>query len=292
MPELNSAPRMPASTDPRASTPSISVVVPVFNQAPTLAATLESLRAQTCPDWECLIADDGSTDASRAISEPFLRTDSRFRYLHQANRGLPAARNLGIAAARGEFLQFLDGDDLLTPNKFSDQLAAQRESQADVLYSDYLCFVSTDPRNTGTYSRVVLRGDPVVDLAANWEKDLSIPVHCFLYRRSLVRACGDFDERMVCGKEDWDFHLRVALAGPRYHHTPGAMALYRITNTSMVRSDPNRMFRGKIMFLRKHLLAARSPFRLRLTVARRLLEEYRARYSIRQFLGLSRPRRT
>jgi len=94
----------------------VSVVVPTHNYAHFLPVALDSVLAQTYRDWECIIVDDGSTDDTAAVADVYVRRDPRFRYIHQANRGLAGARNTGVRNARGDGIQFLDADDrLLSP---------------------------------------------------------------------------------------------------------------------------------------------------------------------------------
>lgn len=92
-----------------------SVIVPCWNLAPWIGACLDSVRAQTFADWECVVADDGSTDGSAAILDGIAAADGRFRILHRPHAGVGAARNAALEAARGERILFLDGDDVLAP---------------------------------------------------------------------------------------------------------------------------------------------------------------------------------
>ncbi|MEA2281704.1 MAG: CDP-glycerol glycerophosphotransferase [Solirubrobacteraceae bacterium] len=111
--------------------PRISVVVPIFNVERYLAACLESAAAQTVSDLEIVMVDDGSTDGSSAIAREFAAADVRFKLLTQPNGGLSKARNTGIDAASGEYLAFLDSDDVLPPNAYELLLAALGESGSD-----------------------------------------------------------------------------------------------------------------------------------------------------------------
>ncbi|GLZ12235.1 hypothetical protein Acsp04_24700 [Actinomadura sp. NBRC 104425] len=111
--------------------PTISLVVPIYNVAPYLDACLRSLAAQTYRDLEVVVVDDGSTDDGGRIAAKFAAVDSRFRLLTQDNKGLGAARNAGLAAARGEFLGFVDGDDMLPPYALEYLLASLTESGSD-----------------------------------------------------------------------------------------------------------------------------------------------------------------
>lgn len=103
--------------------PGVSVIVPFYNAAATLEATLDSLVAQTYPDWEALLIDDGSDDAGPALAAARAARDPRFRLILSGGRhGVARARNLGIAAARGRLVALLDADDLWLPGKLAAQV--------------------------------------------------------------------------------------------------------------------------------------------------------------------------
>ena len=91
--------------------PWLTVIVPTYNRAKYLEVCLTSLKEQSCPDWECVIVDDGSTDHSALLANRFVAADSRFRYQYQGNAGVSAARNAGLSRACGEWVSFLDSDD-------------------------------------------------------------------------------------------------------------------------------------------------------------------------------------
>jgi len=106
------------------STPLVSVVIPAWNAHDTLERTLRSAAAQTYSNFEIVIVDDGSTDATAEIAQRFCADHANVRLLQQANAGVAAARNLGIAQARGEWVAPLDADDLWHPTKLARQVAA------------------------------------------------------------------------------------------------------------------------------------------------------------------------
>jgi CDP-glycerol glycerophosphotransferase len=111
--------------------PRLSVIVPVYNVEAYLDACLASLSRQGVEDFEAIVVDDGSPDASMAIAERYAERDRRFRLLRQDNGGLGRARNAGVAEARGEFLAFLDSDDMLPPGAYGRMLATLERTGSD-----------------------------------------------------------------------------------------------------------------------------------------------------------------
>ncbi len=117
--------------------PLISVIIPVYNLESELAACLESVQAQTLPDWEAVCVDDGSRDDSLERLHAFAAEDARIRVLHQENAGVSAARNLGLENAKGRYVYFLDGDDVLHPQTFERMTDAMQSGPYDVVVSSY-----------------------------------------------------------------------------------------------------------------------------------------------------------
>jgi glycosyltransferase involved in cell wall biosynthesis len=102
----------------------VSIIVTCYNYAAYLKACLESVGRQSYNNWECIIVDDGSTDGTGILAKSFVDLDSRFRYVYQQNQGVAVARNTALALITGNFVQFLDGDDLLEVDKLKYQIAA------------------------------------------------------------------------------------------------------------------------------------------------------------------------
>jgi len=118
--------------------PLVSIITPIYNAAPWLRETLDSVRAQTLTDWEQIMVDDGSSDDSVAIAEAAALQDPRFRLIRTLrNMGPSAARNLAIEAARGRFIAFLDADDLWLPEKLARSVAWITSRGYSFIYHDY-----------------------------------------------------------------------------------------------------------------------------------------------------------
>lgn len=117
--------------------PTVSIITPLYNSSLYIEEALDSVCNQTYDNWECLLIDDGSIDATPETVSPYLR-DSRFSYIRQPNQGIAAARNTGIGAARGTWIAFLDHDDKWFAPKLEDQLAFARLHGCDIVCSDAL----------------------------------------------------------------------------------------------------------------------------------------------------------
>ena len=112
--------------------PKVSVVIPVYNNESYVRETLDSLKNQTFPDFEALVVDDGSSDASASIIREYEAADPRFHYIFQENSGAGPARNNGMSRARGEYISFLDGDDIYTPDYLKRMTESLDKTKADV----------------------------------------------------------------------------------------------------------------------------------------------------------------
>jgi len=120
----------------RSPAPAVSVLIPAHDVAGFLGDALDSLTAQTLPDWEAVVVDDGSRDGTAAVAEA--RRDSRMRLLRQQAAGVSAARNRALAEARGEAILFLDADDWLAPDALARLAAALEAAPAAVGATDRL----------------------------------------------------------------------------------------------------------------------------------------------------------
>lgn len=134
----------------------VSVIIPVYGVEKYIAATVQSVLDQTYTNFEILIIDDASPDKSVEICQKF--TDPRIKIIHQANRGLAGARNTGIRHAQGEYLAFLDGDDLWLPQKLEKQIAHLENSPAVGVSFSRSAFINEVGKSLGTYQMPKLKG--------------------------------------------------------------------------------------------------------------------------------------
>ena len=239
----------------------ISIIIPCHNYGWLLAATLDSVLQQTYQNWECIIVDDGSTDNTAEIALIHEKLDSRFRYIHCEKGGVSAARNTGIRAARGEYLQFLDSDDLLVPTKLAMQVAFLQANQlVSIVYGDVRFFQHGKPETLSTSQDFNDRtqqwmtpmqgsGNAVIELLiVNNQSVVQAP----LIRVELAAKVGGFNETLV-SMEDWDYWLRCAFQGATFAYldTADTWSLVRIHPGSASRNT-GRMLRNELQ-MRKSL---------------------------------------
>lgn len=213
--------------------PVITVVIPVWNGEQTIERTLASALAQTFTNLEVLVINDGSTDSTAERVGRF--NDPRVRLHNFTNAGLAASRNRGIRLARGEFIAFLDADDLWLPRKLERQLEALRARPAAALAYGFSDCVDADDRYIGHGSHIEHSGTVYEKLLlANFLDNGSTP----LVRASALATSGIFDESLPAA-EDWDLWLRLA-----WHFevvcVPEPLTLYRVHGQSMSANLPRQ----------------------------------------------------
>lgn len=211
--------------------PLVSIVTPCLNASRWLRACVDSALAQTWMEKEIIVVDDGSTDESLAILRGY---GDALHVIASPHAGAPHARNAGLAAARGEWVQFLDADDYLEPPKIASQLAEARE-EADVLYSPAIVETWRDDRAS---ERVTHPLDPASDLYERWFTFQLPQTGAALWRADAIRRIGGWNEAMPCG-QDHELYLRALQAELRFHATDSSHAVYRIwSEETLCRKDP------------------------------------------------------
>jgi len=225
----------------------VSLIIATFNHARFLGAAIDSALAQTLGAVDVIVVDDGSTDDTPAV---LARYAGRVRVLRQPNRGLAAARNAGLAAARGTYVAFLDADDVMAPTKLAAQLEMlERSPTIGWTYCDVL-IETVATRTTVTASERFGYGARALDgwLFPELIHGNFIPAIAPMIRRTALDAAGGFDERLTA-LEDWDMWLRLSLiAEARY--TPAVLVTYRIRPGGMS-EDRARMDRNRFCVLDK-----------------------------------------
>jgi len=252
----------------------ISVVMPCFNSARFVREAIGSVRGQSYGDVELIVVDDGSTDDSLSILES---QGNAIRLIRQSRRGPYPARNAGLAVSSGEFVAFLDSDDLWRPDALQKLHGALARHGTDLAYCGWQNVgdsFSNEPFVPPAYEK----GDPIEQFL----RSCPWPIHAALLRRSLVRRLGGFSERRFSSM-DYDFWLRALALTRNMVRVPEVLATYRWHGAGQISAVKSRQVLDALAvqtdFIASHpdLIAHLSRARLReLTDGRVLDQAYRA----------------
>lgn len=199
----------------------ISVIIPCYNVQMYVAECLNSVLNQTYKNFEIICVDDGSSDNTLKLLNDFKeKYPSLISIISSSNKGAPAARNLGLKAAQGDFIQFLDADDIITHDKFEKQLSGfdpnvdavlsdrmqKNHDLTKVLNTYYFNDIETNPLETAI-TKVITTCNPI-------------------YKKEIVLQLGGHNESLNSA-QDWDFHIRFVLSGFKINYIPGIFFINR-----------------------------------------------------------------
>lgn len=218
--------------------PRVSVVISTYNRERYVGLAIESVLAQTFPDIELIVVDDGSTDSTRDVVSRF---GSRVRYAYQDNSERAAARNHGLRLASGQYVAFLDSDDLWLPEKIELELRRfEQYPEAGVVFSDAM-FMDESGAPLGQLVRRAYEGNVLRRIA----RRNFVHIGAHLIRRGLLLDLNGFNEtRALSGSEDWEAWVRLAAFRP-FAHLRRTTLKYRVHGGSTV-SQPQHMERSMI----------------------------------------------
>ncbi|MCD6067583.1 MAG: glycosyl transferase family protein [Bacteroidetes bacterium] len=199
----------------------VSVIIPCYNSAAYLTETLDSVMQQTFTDWECIIADNASTDTSKVICESYVEKDKRFRYLYLDKKGVSLARNTAIANSAGQYILPLDADDKIHPDYLARAVELlEKDKDLKLVYADAELFGAVNKKWT---------------LPEYNYRDLLIEncVYCTaLFRKVDFEKTKGYNENMVEGFEDWDFWIKFLDGQSKVHKIDAVLFYYRIRKES------------------------------------------------------------
>jgi glycosyltransferase involved in cell wall biosynthesis len=240
--------------------PLVSVIIPNYNRGDLLQETLESMLRQDYAEWEALVVDDGSTDSSAGVGSKYTQKDRRIRYLERDRnpRGAPTCRNIGLTESSGEYVIFLDSDDLLTPVALSQRIETiQNYPELDFWVFPILMFRDDPAKATTRWNIDTGESDlhRFLILDAPWQTTGPI------WRKEAVLKIGGFTEGLACW-QDVDFHLKAIIAGlkgKKFYNLPPDV-LYRQHETQSISqseiSSPAKL-KSRFDIFRQHTLALR-----------------------------------
>lgn len=268
----------------------VSIVVPCYQNGRTLARTVQSIMGQTVTDWELIAVDDGSRDDTLLVLQALAREEPRMRVLHQENGGVSAARNAGMAAARGTWLMFVDADDWLLPDAL-EHLLSLTEDQLDIVCGAYEMRYAQQGGRVEKHT--CASGDLQTVLESLIRGDSALNSMCArLYRTQLIREHGVRAPEGVKVGEDVLFNLDAFIAARAWRMSGETVYIYEFGGDSAMtrarkdiyaRSVP--MIEGIGRFIDAHSLAT-PLFRAHIDLYIRTLRADRGR--LRAALSLSR----
>jgi glycosyltransferase involved in cell wall biosynthesis len=195
----------------------VSTIIPVHNRASLLKEAVDSVLEQTYRDIEIIIINDGSTDETTAVADELASMHPKhIRLIHQVNTGPGLAREAGRLSARGEFIQYLDSDDVLLPKKFELQVAGlQAHPECDVSYGKTRFYTKGDPVPDVAWKRT---GESIAKMFPSFLQSRWWGTSTPLYRRAVVDSAGPWTA--LCNEEDWEYDCRIASRGVSLHYVP------------------------------------------------------------------------
>lgn len=245
--------------------PKVSVLMPVWNAAATVARAVASVRGQTSADWEIIAVDDGSTDATPAILRELAHAEPRLQVITRAHEGLVPALNTGLAAARGEFIARLDADDEALPERLAAQVEFLR-AQPELGVAGSLVEFGGDAQAAAGYAWHVAWLNTVrtpEEIALNQFVEAPFAHPSVMFRRELVPRHGGYRDGDF--PEDYELWLRWLEAGVRMAKVPRVLLRWHDPPGRLSRTDPRydteAFFRCKAGFLARWLRAHVAPER-------------------------------
>ena len=214
--------------------PKFSIIIPVYNVEPYLEECVVSVLTQTFTDFEVILINDGSTDESGRMCDKFAASDLRVRIVHQSNRGLSAARNVGISLAAGEYVIFLDSDDFWHDEKILEILFAKlQETHAQVLSFNYVKVEGSSESAPYFRDSAAMSGTSEDSFRYQIEHDLWIACawNKVIQKKLFDNGALRFVEGVTA--EDIDWCVRLALAADKFDYISNVLVCYRIRETSI-----------------------------------------------------------
>jgi glycosyltransferase involved in cell wall biosynthesis len=239
--------------------PIVSIIIPCFNYGQFIGDSLGSLMAQSYPYWECWVIDDGSTDDTAGRVKQISRLDPRIKYRLQPNQGQAIARNTGLRFSKGQFIQFLDADDLIQPEKIASQLHfLNLNPKVDIVYGEVRYFTQSpeaglflnrwDQPQLSWMPKISGKGYPLIKaLAAQNIFELG----CALFRRTAINTIGWFNSDFH-GVEDYDYCFRAASKELQFAYldSPDSFCLMR-NHPGSFSKRLNHMYRKELLMRRQ-----------------------------------------
>jgi glycosyltransferase involved in cell wall biosynthesis len=239
--------------------PLVSILIPAYNAESWIAETTQSAITQTWGRKEIIVVDDGSTDRTLAVARQF--ASKNVTVVTRENQGASAARNYALSISQGDYIQWLDADDLLSPDKISKQMEATEKygNPRLLLSSEWGSFVYRTDKAKFSPTSLWCDLSPVEWLIRKLAENLHMQTATWLTSRELTQAAGAWDTRLFVD-DDGEYFCRVLLASDGVRFVPGAKVLYRITPSTRLsnigRSDKKK--EAQLLTMQLHVKYIRS----------------------------------
>lgn len=247
--------------------PLVSILTASYNSERFIRDALDSALAQTYPNFEIIFIDDGSTDGTREIVRGYAARDKRIRYSEQANMGILRTRNKMLEQVKGEFVTYLDHDDIYLPDKVKREVEfLQAHPEDAAVYCNYYCFFNDNPQKNFLHVYPLYEGqifEPLLD-------KIFIANTTFMMRSSVVKEIGPYNPAtgMV---EDWEYFLRMSRHGMLFGLIQDRLARIRIRDDSSTRFENQPQIQSSVVKIFEQLNGWLTPEeRIRYNMAHRL----------------------
>jgi glycosyltransferase involved in cell wall biosynthesis len=219
--------------------PLVSIIIPTYNRAHFISETLDSIMAQTYSNWECIIVDDGSMDNSEFVISKYVELDSRFQFYYRPAeriKGANSCRNYGFELSKGEYIQYLDSDDLISFNKIEDQVRELEKYDMNTIaickwqFFENLSNIHRENKELKVYRNF----DSILDfIDALALSGCFLPPHVYLVNRQLVLNSGNWMDKLMIN-QDGEFFARIFTKTNLVVFLPDVMAYYRRNHTDNI----------------------------------------------------------
>lgn len=216
----------------------VSVIMPAYNASAYIQEAIDSIIAQTFPNWELIIVDDGSTDNTAMLVNEYLLKDNRIQYYYQENGKQGKARNLAISKSKGEYLAFLDADDLWLPEKLEIQVKEIKEKKVDLVFSN--AFVIKDSEKIDI-NKVIHCHQGFLDSNEGLDRMIErnrVPILTVLVQKLKVIEVGMFTEKLeIQNAEDTHLWLKLLINNAVFYGSNEILAIYRVHKGSVTTNE-------------------------------------------------------
>lgn len=255
--------------------------MPAFNASLYIHESIDSVLAQTFPNWELLVIDDGSTDKTGEIAKNYVSIDNRIQYFYQDNGKQGKARNLGISKSNGDYLAFLDADDLWEPEKLTCQLKEIKTTKVDLVFSNSYKFSDNNSWDKSQNMNTVNSFFYGIEGLEKFLLGNKIPILTVIVKKEKVVSVNGFTQKAsIQNVEDYHLWLKLLISGCVFYGSDRTYASYRIHGNSSTATD--RLLSHKLVDVLNDLIQKHPNFKNQ--IQKQLKNKFKLIYKSNLFL--------